>query len=700
GFTSYSWAPDWKRFRQIADACGAYLIADISHPIGLAIAGYYPNPIGHAHAVMFTTHKTLSGPRGAVILTTREDLAGRIDAAVFPGLQGGPHVSNIAGIAVALAIAKTERYKELQKRIVENAAHLAECFKKLGVRLPYGGTDTHLLLIDLKSITGGKTPLWGEPAARILELAGIVVNKNTIPGDVATPLATGLRLGTPWVSQRGMGKPEMETIARVMHRVLTNIRPFSYRGLQHLLPRGKIPLKDLEEARQEIDALAARFAPEAAKGETGYPHHDLSHGEQARAPRLGFSRASTAPGKQAKATVLDLSDLGLLGISGRRGRALACIEQASAAAVQDLAPGMVRRTAMLGLEGELIDCPLVARLADRAPDHHQLLVISSARATPRLRAWLRALSDGYVLQDLDDAQAKVEGPAVVADLAGAPGGGWLALGVVGPSAKVVVEQAGLLGGEAALGSAPLVLQVPDEDWRLVLVPAVLARKIAAGLTEAGARLGSAEDRASFERRLALPDPEKAALASELAKAKDFGRLFDLEKPYFVGEHALKEIRPRPARKEFAWEEPKDPPLKRTTLFETHQKLTRKIVPFAGWEMPVWYTSTSEEHRAVRERAALFDVSHMGSFEISGPNAASFLDLATTNYVKWLEVGQSQYSYLLDPYGHAHDDVMVYRLGHERFLMVVNASNEDKDWAWLSLLNSGEALLDPDLPARR
>ena len=194
GYTSYPWAPDWETFRAIADEVGAYLMADISHTAGMAAAGMYPNPVGLAHVTTFTTHKTICGPRSAVALTTDEELAQKIDMAVFPGEQGGPHVNKFAALCVAFQIAQTDEFRQLQRQIVANAQALAEGLEQRGLRLAYGGTDTHLLLIDLKSIPsnsplplrggqGGGFPVWGEPAVRILDLAGIVANKNTIPGD-------------------------------------------------------------------------------------------------------------------------------------------------------------------------------------------------------------------------------------------------------------------------------------------------------------------------------------------------------------------------------------------------------------------------------------------------------------------------------------------------------------------------------------
>ncbi|MGD2145051.1 MAG: DegT/DnrJ/EryC1/StrS family aminotransferase, partial [Anaerolineae bacterium] len=152
GYTSYPWAPDWERFRAIADEVDAYLVADIAHVAGMASAGVYPNPVGIADVVTFTTHKTICGPRGAVIMTTDQDLAETIDLAVFPGEQGGPHVQKFAAMAVAFEIAQSDRFKQLQRQIVANAQALAEGLQRRGLGLAYGGTDTHLLLMDLKSI--------------------------------------------------------------------------------------------------------------------------------------------------------------------------------------------------------------------------------------------------------------------------------------------------------------------------------------------------------------------------------------------------------------------------------------------------------------------------------------------------------------------------------------------------------------------
>ncbi|MER3514426.1 MAG: hypothetical protein C4310_08595, partial [Chloroflexota bacterium] len=170
----------------------------------------------------------------------------------------------------------------------------------------------------------------------------------------------------------------------------------------------------------------------------------------------------------------------------------------------------------------------------------------------------------------------------------------------------------------------------------------------------------------------------------------------MEKPFFIGQ-AAQTLAPGPELPPFTWSEPAEAPLKRTPLYETHRQLGAKMVPFAGWEMPVWYTSVSEEHRAVRTAAGLFDVAHMGVLEVSGPNAAAFLDTVTTNEIGALKPGQSAYSYLLDPDGRVIDDLIIYQIEPERYMLVVNAANNDKDWAWLNAVNTHQVRISRSRP---
>ena len=190
GYSSYSWVPDWQRFRAIADAVGAILLADISHIAGLVAAGAVPSPVGHAHVITFTTHKTLTGPRGACIITTDAALTRKIDRAVFPGEQGGPHVHAFAALATTFKLAQTEQFKQLQRQIIKNCQALNDRLTERGLRVVYGGSDTHLTNLDCKTMVGPDgTPLSGDMAARILDIAGLVTNRNTIPGDKTAMLS-------------------------------------------------------------------------------------------------------------------------------------------------------------------------------------------------------------------------------------------------------------------------------------------------------------------------------------------------------------------------------------------------------------------------------------------------------------------------------------------------------------------------------
>ena len=208
GASAYPRTLDFARFREIADAVGAYLLADIAHIAGLVATGLHPSPIPHAHFVTSTTHKTLRGPRGGIIMTTAE-FAKQIDKAVFPGSQGGPLMHVIAAKAVAFKEALAPEFKSYQQQILNNNQAMAQKLTERGVDLVSGGSDNHLLLVDLR-----KQGLTGKLLEKQLELAHITVNKNTVPNDPQSPFVTsGLRLGTPAVTSRGMQEAEMIAIA-------------------------------------------------------------------------------------------------------------------------------------------------------------------------------------------------------------------------------------------------------------------------------------------------------------------------------------------------------------------------------------------------------------------------------------------------------------------------------------------------------
>ncbi|WP_416223747.1 glycine cleavage system aminomethyltransferase GcvT [Thermoflexus sp.] len=203
------------------------------------------------------------------------------------------------------------------------------------------------------------------------------------------------------------------------------------------------------------------------------------------------------------------------------------------------------------------------------------------------------------------------------------------------------------------------------------------------------------------REIPAEDPRAASARAQARFPQDLAEAAAVapHKPFFIGYRTVDSVhRDRlgslPA---FSYAEPEGAPLKRTSLYELHRELGAKMIPFAGWEMPVWYTSVSEEHRAVRTAAGLFDVSHMGVLEVSGPGARAFLERVTTNDVMALRVGESQYTYLLDPDGHVLDDLIIYALAPDRYMLVVNAANNDRDWAWLNAVARGEVQIDRERP---
>ena len=215
GATAYPRKIDFKKFGEIAKSIGAYLMADISHIAGLVSAGFHSSPFPYADIVTTTTHKTLRGPRGAVIFSKEKELGEKIDKAVFPGLQGGPHNNVIAAMGVAFEEALKPRFKKYQKQVVKNARILASELKKYGFNLVSGGTDNHLILIDLrnKNITGIE-------AEEKLEKSSIMANRNTVPGDESPFKPSGIRMGTPAVTTQGMKEKDMIKIAKKINQIL------------------------------------------------------------------------------------------------------------------------------------------------------------------------------------------------------------------------------------------------------------------------------------------------------------------------------------------------------------------------------------------------------------------------------------------------------------------------------------------------
>jgi glycine hydroxymethyltransferase len=618
GFTSYSWAPDWPRFRQIADAVGAYLLADIAHLAGMIAAGVLPSPVGYADVISFTTHKTLYGPRGACILTTDRALAGKIDSAVFPGEQGGPHVNAMAGMAVAFKLAHSPEFASLQQQVVANAAHLAEELQKRGLRIPYGGTNTHMLLVDCKSVRtesgpspdGVKgTPLMGDPAARMLDLAGIVLNRNTIPGDKSARNPSGIRMGTPWITQRGFRAEHIERLAEIIARVLHGSQPVAYAGRRGPSYFAKIDFDLLEQAKWDVVQLACDVDLPCDYQPSGYPHHFFLH------------KPST--GSDGEWDVIE--------IEGEHARGFCNVTMTND--VYALGPGELQPTWVLEPDGRLMAAGVLRRPTEESTCFQLFL---AKTAEPRVAHWLRALSDGFVDLDPTDPFVKAPGPVVVRRLPHELADEWTAR----PPAQADFE----VGQVGWAFHKPYWVGMHGDQGR--------ATRGNGRLTQGGPTQGG---------------PTQGDL---------------------------------PVLASFTWQAPVDAPLKRTLLYDIHRGAGAKIVPFAGYEMPVQYTGVSEEHQTVRHSAGLFDVSHMGLFEFSGENVHLFLNTVTTNDVTTVAVGSSQYTYLLAPDGHVIDDAWLYRIDNERFWMVVNAANTDKDWAWVNAVRESRGMIDPQRPWAR
>ncbi len=583
GYSSYPLAPDWGKLRQIANECGAFLLADVAHVAGLIIAGVFPSPIGIADVVTFTSHKTLGGPRGAVIITHRADLAKKLDRGVFPGEQGGPHMQAIAALAVALKLATTPQFKALQEQTARNAARLAQKLAEHGLRVVYGGTDTHMLVVDCRSTVGADgTALTGDMAARMLDLVGITCNRNTIPGDDSAARPSGIRLGTPWITQRGFREPEIDRLAEIIATVLKSAKPFSYDGKGGKADaRAKWDFETITNCRRAVDALAA---------EAGIDYELPVVGKQM--PEVGQSHFAAWEADKDGPRVIEV-----------RGKAASTfLHYALTSRVYDLNVGDTQPTLLLNPDGS----PISRAMLERAADHTFRLHLSENGN--RAAVWLQALSDGFVVYDETDLYGKIPGPVAI---------------------------------------------------RI--------------LTDVQPQIGKIDSRAAYAI-----------------------------KEYYIGVSGTQVAKPTaellPA---FEWTEPPDGSLKHTPLYILHKDVLKaKMAPFAGYDMPVWYSSVSDEHAAVRTGAGLFDVSHMGVWEVSGPASEGFLNALTANDVTTLAPGDAHYSYLLGTDGVPIDDIYVYRLEPQKFMIVVNASNNDKDWAWVNAARDGKIVIDPSRSGAR
>ncbi|MBN1314976.1 MAG: glycine cleavage system aminomethyltransferase GcvT, partial [Anaerolineales bacterium] len=431
------------------------------------------------------------------------------------------------------------------------------------------------------------TPLMGDVAARILDLAGIVLNRNTIPGDKSARNPSGVRLGTPWITQRGFKTAEIKRLAVVIADLLKAMEPYAFAGRFGPVYRAKVDFEVLEKTKWDVVDLACCADLPADYSPSGYPHHFFMY----------------------KPTKDKGGDWDIIEIEGPHARGFCNVAMTND--VYALAAGESQPTWILEPNGNPMSSGLLKRPSQESTCF-RLLVPKDKES--RVAHWLRALSDGYVNIDEEDIYVKNTGPVAVRRL-------------------------------------PHTLA---EEW------------------------------------------DSRPPAIESFDKEDVGWAF--HKPYWIGQRARAnapgglELLPP-----FSWAEPDNARLKKTVLNEVHRQAGARLVSFAGWEMPVRFSSVQQEHLAVRNAAGIFDISHMGLFEFTGDNVHLFLNVITTNDISMLEPGKSHYSYLLNPDGKVIDDIWVYQLGKQHYWMVVNAANVDKDWEWINAVREGRVLIDTERP---
>jgi glycine hydroxymethyltransferase len=567
GFSSYPWSVDWEKFRAIADLVGAYLLADIAHVAGLVVAGEYPSPLGHAHVIISTTHQSLYGSRGAITLTTDPKISAKIDRAVLSDEQGGADVTVNAAMCLTFKFAQTEEFAKLQQQVVKNCTKLADTLQSRGFQIAYGGTNTHLMNLDCKSIVGiDGTLLSGEQAARILDLAGIVVNRNSLPGDEAGHDASAICMGTSWITQRGFGLKETEKLGGLIADLLNACIPYSLTGRKKPIRRSKVDYGVFNDVKMKVRDLALKPDGDSEPSVYAYPHFYYLDDPLPEEPYTAIELEGEATDE--------------------------VLRWLTSARPSEIGKGEVVEVQLA------LDKGTIAAVIERVEETMTWRLSVETKHAGRALGWLRDLSDGYVTVDNEDYIKKLPGPVTVASVGG------------------------------------------------------------------------------------LKEMPKAKFEAD-----------GVDKPWYLG---LQVVKGDPLSS-FSWDEPETEEIRATALNKTHREMGAKMVPFAGWDMPVWYTSVIEEHNATRDAAGLFDVSHMGVYQVEGPAASTFLNSVVTNDVASLQIGHSHYTQFLDPSGAVIDDTMVYRRGEETYLVVVNASNDDKDWAWLNGVKDGQVCVDVRRP---
>ena len=694
GYSAFPRIIDWKRFRDIAHSVGAILLADISHIAGPIVGGAFPSPVGIADVVSFTTHKTLCGPRGAVILTTREDYGDKINNAVFPGEQGGPHLNSIAAKALLFRLANTDGFKEMQKQVVKNAKALADSFVKAGCKLAFGGTDSHMVLLDIRKIMGPDGfNLRGEIASRVLDMCGITCNKNTIPGDTSAVHPGALRFGTTWLTQRGFKEEDIYELGDIIITLLKSMVPYKYLEISGDVGRAKTPLSAIESAYERVQKLINKVENKTDKKEE-------KREIPARYPNFN---------REAPIFVTDASNYGIIEIRGDRCEYF--LDEVLTFSASAMPIGEAKIGFVLTSDGKVCSFVNVCKLADK-----KYIIITPPNTADKLIVILKGLSDGYIMFDEKDIYAKIQGPCVVKDRRIFDGYFQFSdvddrLTAVEVFAKgEIAEKLAKIGAdipagryaEAKLFGIDCQIAVCSCRHRaVILVKPDYVKELWKNLISNGFEAVGSEDTKELLESIMEFKPYKAQTAEEAFEIDKESKMdmIDMTKPYFLGMSYLNEkYHCENDKKAFEYVE-KEEPLKKTLLYDKHVALKARMAPFAGYSMPVWYSGINDEHNAMRTSAGLFDVGHMGILSFEGPDACRFLDTLTSNYIPKLLNGQSQYGYLLDPFGKVIDDIMLYRRAEDKFMLVVNAANFDKVKKYLKGVVDGEYFLDSECKSK-
>jgi glycine/serine hydroxymethyltransferase/glycine cleavage system aminomethyltransferase T len=700
GASSYPWAFDWKRFRQIAEEIEPrpYILADISHPAGLVAAGLIPNPVGYADVATFTTYKTLCGPRGAAILSTDHTIAESIDRAVFPGLQSAPVFQQIVALAVAFEIARTQEFKLLQHKIAENARLLHQHLTQQHIPTAFGGTDTHMVVADVGKIpTSTKQRLTGDVVSRILEKVGISCNSNLIPGDKQAPLASGIRLGTTWISQSGYGEPEIREIAAIIAEVCRGIKTFRFYGPRRETLGGKVDEELLQSTSQRVREVLKKSS-EHIPNTPPEKKHDGSNYAKAQ-PRL------LATGGVEIWDLRSWSEALIV----RGERSTSFLQSVITGDIYDLKQGEFFSTLVLNTNGEKRLDVLVCCLS--SDPHPRFLLVYQGNPATNFDNWLHMLSDGYVEVERDDPHMRLDGPVIIkgADFWRSDHTGMGEILIIGDEADNILKSTLSIGNTKPLRVVEIpfrgqtlfgIRTVTDHStaaWKVIGTQQLLSELLEILSSTHGLRIANDTQtgEALFEVKPEIDDTILALFGSGTGIEPEGESLIAGSKPYFIGQSALPKIAHLNEKKRFSFEEihSSGNSSRLSPLYCCHKALGVGFTDFAGYQMPLYYTSSSQEHQHVRKHAGLFDLSYKVLLGFRGHGAERFLDLVLTEHIPQLETGGSCRACILSPEGMIISDCILYRLEADYFVMELDPVNAQMVESWLRAVAARDVIID-------